>query len=217
MMATMGDGDSGPSFSNCALYRDGGEHFITSRLLEALARTMTGFAPWPTSGSSSGEVENTEFDGVTEPIPVRTLSGGDASDILPDRLLDGTFERLGDSANQIPFTKRTLRGEFASLQRIFATRIERYDASFDVLYEDEELVVYRLETEKDLEYIFDYCEIEDRLMRFAIAELLEAIATDRAGDLSEDVLVVRKPLAFRAGERHILDRLSFPEIHYRRD
>lgn len=173
---------------------------------------MTGFAPWPAPRSSSGGVENTESDDAAETIPIRTLSGGDASDILSDRLLDQTFERLEDSAKRVPFAKRSLRGEFASIQRVFATRIERYDASFDVLYEDEELVVYRLESEKDLEYIFDYCEIEDRSMRFAIAELLEAIATERAGDLSEDVLVVRKPLAFRAGERHVLDRLSSPDI-----
>lgn len=174
---------------------------------------VTGFAP----GGSSDEFADAESDGRPDPIPIRTLSGGDASDILPDELLDETFEELEDSANTIPFTKRSLRGEFASIQRVFATRIERYDASFDLLYEDEELIVYQLESEKDLEYIFDYCEIEDRSMRFAIADLLEAIATDRTSHPSEDLLVVRKPLAFRAGERHALAHLSHPRIHDRSD
>ena len=174
---------------------------------------MTTFGPESTSGDSSGAFGDAESASPAENIPIRTLSGGDASDVLPDGLLDETFRELEESANRVPFTKRALRGEFASIQRVFATRLERYDASFDVAYEDEELVVYRLENERDLEYIFDYCEIEDGLMRFAIAELLEAIATERAGDLSDDPLVVRKPLAFRAGERHVLARLSYPRIH----
>lgn len=174
------------------------------------------FQPGHSSGNAPGEFDNAGPDGTEETVPIRTMSGGDASDILPDRLLDETFEELQESANNIPFTKQSLRGEFASIQRIFATRIARYDASFDVLFEDEELITYQLETEKDLENILDYCEIEDRLMRFAIAELLAAIATDRAGDLAGDLLVVRKPLAFRAGERHILNRLSYPRIHNHR-
>lgn len=169
------------------------------------------------SGDSSenapGEFDDTESDDTSETVPIRTMSGGDASDILPERLLDETFDELRESANRIPFTKQSLRGEFASIQRVFATRIERYDASFDVSFEDDELLVYRLESRKDLENILDYCEIEDRLMRFAIQELLEAIAADRAVDPAENVLVVRKPLAFRAGERHILHRLSYPRIH----
>lgn len=172
------------------------------------------FPPGYSPGGPPWEFDDTEFDGSSETVPIRTMSGGDASDILSERLLDETFEELRESANAIPFTKHSLRGEFASIQRIFATRIERFDASFDVWFEDEELVVYELETEKDLETILDYCEIEDRLMRVAVAELLEAIATDRAGDLPDDLLVVRKPLAFRAGERHILHRLS-SRIHDR--
>lgn len=158
-----------------------------------------------------------DADSTSKTVPIRTMSGGDASDILPERLLDETFEKLQASPTPIPFTKQSLRGEFASIQRIFATRIERYDASFDVLFEDEELIVYELETEKDLANILDYCEIEDRLMRVAVAELLEAIAADRADDLTDDLLVVRKPLAFRAGERHILNRLSSSWIHDRRE
>lgn len=144
----------------------------------------------------------------TEPIPIRTLRGGDASDIIPEGLLREKVAEHKDSDENIAETARVVRGEFASLQRILETRIDRYDAELDVVYEDEELVIYRLETELAFEYILDFCEIEVDVTRNVILELMEAIATDRTDAVSEHPLVVRKPAAFRAGERHARARLS---------
>lgn len=159
------------------------------------------------TGLPSEQCEETEGETPPEPIPIQTFGGGDASDIVPENLLNATVAEHGDGTD-IAETARTIRGEFASLQRVLETRIARYDAELDVAYEDEELVVYRLERDLDFENVLDFCEIERPLLRRGIAELMTAIAADRACTAPEHPLVVRKPIAFRAGERHARARLS---------
>jgi hypothetical protein len=153
------------------------------------------------SGLSSQQCGETGDEAPSEPIPIETFGGGDASDILPENLLEATVAAHVDGTD-IAETARTVRGEFASLQRVLETRIARYDAELDVAHEDEELVVYRLERALDFENVLDFCEIERPLLRRCIAELMTAIAGKRAGTAPEHPLVVRKPMAFRAGERH---------------
>lgn len=148
-----------------------------------------------------------------EPIPIQTLRGGDASDILPEDLLRRKVAEYKGSDGDVAETARMVRGEFASLQRVLETRIARYDSSLEVLFEDDELIIYRLERALDFEYILDFCEIEGSLTRHVIVESMEAIATDRAADGAEYPLVVRKPTAFRAGERHARARLSRSTNH----
>lgn len=143
-----------------------------------------------------------------EPVPIQTMRGGDASDIVPEKLLRRIVAEHDDSDENVVETARGIRGEFASLQRVLETRIARYDAALDVSFEDTELVVYRLEKEQDFDYILDFCEIENPLFRRVILALMQAIATDRAASTPEYPLVVRKPTAFRAGERHARTRLS---------
>lgn len=145
-----------------------------------------------------------------EPIPLQTMRGGDASDVVPSDLLRETVAAHADSDENVAETARMVRGEFASLQRILETRIARYDAELDVVFEDTELIVYRLEKERDFEYILDFCEVEKALLRSVIVASMQAIAADRAGTTPEYPLVVRKPTAFRAGERHARTRLSRP-------
>lgn len=143
-----------------------------------------------------------------EPIPIQTLRGGDAADIVPDDLLRKTVADRGTSGEDAAETTRKFRGEFAALQRVLETRIARYDAELEVTFEDSELIVYQLETKRDFEYILDFCEIEDARFRRGIVELMQAIAADRTTTASEYSLVVRKPTAFRAGERHARARLT---------
>lgn len=143
-----------------------------------------------------------------EPVPIQTLRGGDASDILSDDLLRQTVAEHKDAAENIAEIARQVRGEFAALQRVLETRIARYDAELDVVVEDTELIIYRLEKERDFEYIFDFFEIQNTFLRRVLVALMQAIATDRAATTSEYPLVVRKPTAFRAGERHARARLS---------
>lgn len=134
--------------------------------------------------------------------------GGDAADILPD----GTLERLIGSLEGVgrddPPRTLVIRGEFAQLQRELEGKIERFDRTCAVCYEDAELVIYRLDRQKDYEYILDYCEIDDARLRRTMVELMRAIAADRAGDVPPYPLVVRKPQMFRSGERHVLFRLE---------
>ncbi|WP_276261421.1 hypothetical protein [Haloglomus litoreum] len=138
----------------------------------------------------------------SEPISIQTFGGSDASDILTDDFLRTTVARHVEPDGEIAETIRTVRGEFASIQRVLETRILRYDAKLDVAFEDEELLVYRLERRVDFEYILDFCEIDHSILRDIIRELMVAIAADRAATAPEYPLVVRKPIAFRAGERH---------------
>ncbi|WP_254823504.1 hypothetical protein [Haloglomus halophilum] len=146
-----------------------------------------------------------------ESIPIQTIRGGDASDVVSEGLLRTTVAEHGDPAKNVPETVRRVRGEFASLQRVLETRIARYDAALEVVFEDTELIIYRLETERDFENILDFCEIETALHRRVIVALMRAIATDRTDTSPEYPLVVRKPTAFRAGERHARARLTRPD------
>ena len=134
--------------------------------------------------------------------------GGDAADVLPD----GALERLGGSpegaGGDDPPRTLTIRGEFAQLQRELEGKIERFDRTCAVCYEDAELVVYRLDKQKDYEYILDYCEIDDAGLRRTMVELMRTIAADRTEDVPRYPLVVRKPQMFRSGERHVLYRLE---------
>lgn len=152
--------------------------------------------------------EDTGGDAPPEPIPIQPIRGGDASDIVSEALLRKTVAEHKDAEENVAETARTVRGEFASLQRILETRIARYDAALDVVFEDSELIVYRLETERDLENILHFCEIETPLLQRAIVALMQAIATDRADTVPAYPLVVRKPTAFRAGERHVRTRCA---------
>lgn len=174
---------------------------------ESVARTMNIFGTeFTTSPPSEGDGE-TDAEPPPEPIPLQTFGGGDASDIVPgDRLRATVAEH--SNGTEIAETARTVRGEFASLQRVLETRIARYDAELDVAFEDEEVVVYRLGGERDFENVLDFCEIERALLRRVITELMTAIAAERAGTAPEYPLVVRKPMAFRAGERHARARRS---------
>lgn len=169
----------------------------------------------------------TEFDGEVqperrvetgsetppEPVPIQTLRGGDASDIVPRERLRAAVTAHVDSDGNTAQTARTIRGEFASLQRVLESRIARYDAALEVVFEDDEVIVYRLETRRDFRTIFEFCEIERRLFRDVIVELMRAIAADRTATVPEFPLVVRKPTAFRAGERHALSRRSRSSDH----
>lgn len=143
-----------------------------------------------------------------EPISIQPIRGGDASDIVPEDLLRETVAEHEDPEENVAETAREVRGEFASLQRVLETRIPRYDAALDVVFEDSELIVYRLETERDFENVLDFCEIDTALLRRVIVALMRAIATDRGDTTVAYPLVVRKPTAFRAGERHARARLS---------
>lgn len=177
---------------------------------ELLPHSMNIFGTEFTANVPSERRADTGGEAPPEPIPIQTMRGGDASDILSEALVRKTVaEHKGSDAN-VSEVARMVRGEFASLQRVLETRIARYDATLDVVFEDTELIIYRLETERDFENILDFCEIENAFTRRAIVELMQAIATDRAEAISEYPLVVRKPTAFRAGERHARARLSRP-------
>lgn len=163
-----------------------------------------------TTDTRSTQRVDTGGDTLPEPVPIQPIRGGDASDIVPEDLLRKTVAEHRGSDENVAETARRVRGEFASLQRVLETRIARYDAALDAVFEDTELIVYRLETERDYENIFDFCEIEVALFRRVIVALMQAIATERADTAPEHPLVVRKPTAFRAGERHARARLTRP-------
>lgn len=127
--------------------------------------------------------------------------GNDASDILSDELLEERMRERHPGRNDA-VTPLSVRGEFALLQRELATKITQFDRDCAVAYEDEELIIYALGSRKDIEYVFDYCEIEGRPMRGLLLEVMRSLALDRAGKELEFPLAVRKPHLFRAGERH---------------
>lgn len=133
--------------------------------------------------------------------------GSDASDILPDELLERRVESYERPKPGSALSPRLVRGEFELLQRELATKIERFDTDCSIAFEDDELVVYALSRRKDLAYVLDYCEIENRLLRGLLLELLADIAAQRTETTPEHPLVIRKPESFRAGERHALGRL----------
>jgi len=143
----------------------------------------------------------------TDPTADAAPGGGDASDILPEELL-GRRLRAHGRTDRPPdaLSPRTVRGEFGLLQRELATKIGRLDRDCEIAFEDRELIVYALSKRKDLAYILDYCEIEDRLLRRVLLDLLAAIAEQR-GEAPTHPLVVRKPATFRAGERHAIEQL----------
>lgn len=155
-----------------------------------------------TKGTDSGD------DGG--PHRLRVSMGGDATDILPDEALKSRLDSSERADRTAGPPAATVRGDFAQLQRELETKIERFDRAYDVCHEDPRLIVYRLTKQKDYEYIFDYCEIDDRRIRHALVELMEAIAVDRMDETPRYPLVVRKPAMFRSGERHALFRLSTP-------
>ncbi len=164
-----------------------------------------------TASVPSEQREYTERDTSAESIPIQTLRGGDASDIVPEDVLRETVAKYEDSDQNVVGPTRTVRGEFAELQRVLETRIARFDAELDVAFEDTDLIIYRLETEREFEYILDFCEVENARSRQVIVTLMRTIATDRTAAAPEYPLVVRKPLAFRAGERHARTRSSQPD------
>jgi hypothetical protein len=136
--------------------------------------------------------------------------GGDASDILPEELLGRRLRAHGRPGRNASLSPRAVRGEFELLQRELATKIGRLDRDCEIVHEDRELIVYALSKRKDLAYVLDYCEIEDRLLRRVLVDLLASIAEER-GEAPAHPLVVRKPTTFRAGERHALERLQDSE------
>lgn len=176
-------------------------HDLLPYCMNLFGTEFTTDTPCKEQGDTGGEAP-------PEPIPIQSMRGGDASDILPETLLRETVAAHEDSEENVAETAQRVRGEFASLQRILETRIPRYDAALDVVFEDTELVVYELDRARDFENVLDFCEIEPGLLRRVIVSLMQAIATDRADAVSEYPLVVRKPTAFRAGERHARARLS---------
>jgi hypothetical protein len=152
--------------------------------------------------------EQTKTDGVERRAKARASGGGDASNILPDEILEARIRSCGTFDHGDPSAAVTIRAEFAQLQRELEAKIARFDRTCDVWYEDSEVIVYRLERRKDYEYILDYCEVETDRLREILVALLRAIAADRADDAIRYPLVVRKPHMFRCGERHVIDRLS---------
>ena len=134
--------------------------------------------------------------------------GGDAADILPAELLDRRLRRYETRGGASAPSARAVRGEFELLQRELSAKIPRFDRDCEIVHEDREAIVYALSKRKDLEYVLDYCEIDDRRIRRLVVELLGDIASSRAGNAPQHPLVVRKPASFRAGERHAIGRLS---------
>ena len=143
-----------------------------------------------------------------EPVTAAAPGGGDASDILPEELLERRLRQRGLSKGDCGRSARSIRGEFGLLQRELSAKIARFDRDCEVVYEDGEAIVYGLSKRKDVAYVLDYCEIDDRLVRELIVELMGDIAEARAGSAPTHPLVIRKPASFRAGERHALARLS---------
>jgi len=143
-----------------------------------------------------------------DPGTTAAPGGGDASDILPEELLERRLRQRGLPKVGHARSAESIRGEFGLLQRELSAKIGRFDRDCEVAFEDGEAIVYRLPKRKDLEYVLDYCEIDDRLVRELVVELMGDIAEDRAGSAPAHPLVIRKPASFRAGERHALARLS---------
>lgn len=160
------------------------------------------------TNSSGKQPIDAEIESPPETSSIQTLRGGDASDIVPEDMLRKTVAEYEDADQNVVGPTRTVRSEFAELQRVLETRIARYDEELDVVFEDAELIIYRLENEREFEYILDFCDVEDARTRQIIIEVMRTITTDRTAIPPEFPLVVRKPLAFRAGERHAGIRFS---------
>lgn len=161
-----------------------------------------------TANVPTGERVTAGGETPPEPIPILTLRGGDAADIVPEDLLRTVVADHSDGDGNVAEEVRTVRGKFAALQRVLETRIARYDAELDVVFEDTELIVYRLDDERDFDNIFDFCEIDSSRTRRLVVELMRAIATGRTASVTEFPLVVRKPRAFRVGEQHAHNRVA---------
>ncbi|QLH82083.1 hypothetical protein [Halosimplex pelagicum] len=162
-----------------------------------------------TQGTTSIHVETTETDNVSDVDQLRVSKGGDASDIIPDEILTYRIRSYGRFNQDDASPAVTIRGEFAQLQRELESRIEQFDHTCNVCYEDSEVIIYQLDKQKDYEYLLDYCEIENLQLRVIIVELMREIAADRSEDVGQYPLVIRKPRMFRSGERHLLNQL-FP-------
>lgn len=133
--------------------------------------------------------------------------GSDATDILPDDVLKTRVRSCEGFKDNDATPLVTIREEFAQVQRELEAKIERFDRTCEVCYEDAEVIVYRLDKPKDYEYILDYCEVEPAQYREILVELMQTIAAERTDDVVRHPLVVRKPHMFRSGERHALGQL----------
>lgn len=162
----------------------------------------------PTSpDEQSTPAETTETHSVRSGNEPQISRGGDASDILPDRILQTQIQSSRRFKQNTASPASTIRGEFAQLQRELEVKIHRFDRTYDVCYEDSELIIYPLDRQKDYEYILDFCEVENIRLRKILIELMRAIATDRTNQVDQYPLVIRKPQLFRSGERHLRRQL----------
>ena len=139
--------------------------------------------------------------------------GGDATEILPDEILKTRIQSYRKFMRNDASPANTVRGEFAQLQRELETRIEQFDRTCDICYEDSEVIIYQLEKQKDYEYILDYCEVENTQIREILVELIRAIGADRTDEAGQYPLIIRKPRMFRSGERHVLGQLFRSQNH----
>lgn len=86
--------------------------------------------------------------------------GSDATDILPDDVLDTRTQSCDGFRDNDASPLVTIREEFAQVQRELEAKIERFDRICEVWHEGAEVIIYRLDKPKDYEYILDYCEVE---------------------------------------------------------
>lgn len=157
-----------------------------------------------TRSDTSTNAGATERPDVRDVDQSRASKGGDATDILPDEILKTRIQSHKGFGQDDASPTVTVRGEFAQLQRELEARIDRFDRTCEIRYEDSEVIVYRLDKQKDYEYILDYCEVENKRLREILIDVIRAIAADRADEAGQYPLVVRKPPMFRSGERHVL-------------
>ncbi|WP_336136430.1 hypothetical protein [Natronomonas amylolytica] len=160
-----------------------------------------------TREDTSTNAGTTETPSVSEVDQPRVSKGGDATDILPDEILKTRIQSRERFTQDDACSMVAVRGEFAQLQRELEARIEQFDRTCDVCYEDSEVIIYRLDKQKDYEYILDYCEVENTRLREMLVEVIRAIAADRTDEVGRYPLVIRKPHMFRSGERHVLQLL----------
>lgn len=166
-----------------------------------------------TEEHTSTNAGTTETSNLKERNQPSAWRGGDATDILPDEILKN---RILSDRKSIPSDVSlavTIRSEFAQVQRELEAKIEQFDRTCDVCYEDSEVIIYQLEKQKDYEYILDYCEVETTHVREILVELIQATVADRTDEAGRCPLIIRKPHMFRSGERHLLGQLLQSQNH----